>query len=340
MSHLAPAPLLADTTGALREPQAAALARGLAAEHLGRVLDVCVFASLHRDEGRPVVFDLALTRRAPLEPMRIEALAFADPLPFDVEHLAKLALATVPDQSAIAVAPIAGELRIWGVLQLPARLDDTELLLVRARAPGVLAVELAGEPLLHYARGRARLATPGSAAQAIARLVEPHVPMASLRTLARDIRAMGRGGALFVFLDDDCSLEGFDEIRYRVDGGATEAIPRSALTQPAPRDDAFAFVSRLTSVDGAVLLTRDLSILAFGAFVRSPPTAAPLQLIDAHGRPQAMSTLKGARHKSALWFCRAHSPALALVVSHDGDASIYLRLGAADQVVVERDLDL
>jgi hypothetical protein len=130
----------------------------------------------------------------------------------------------------------------------------------------------------------------------------------------------------------------FDELRYRASGTAAALLARPLA--PEQIEDAYAFVARLAAVDGAVLLTSALRVVAFGAFVKSPAESAAVPLVDARGRAQAASSLKGARHKSALWFCQAWPAALALVVSQDGDISLYAREPGSAAVIVERDLEL
>jgi hypothetical protein len=309
-------------------------------EELRALLDVAFFAGLHEEEGRRVTFDLALVAREAAARAAWDHLAFDRPLPLDARRLAKLALAACAGRTAVGVEPAAGGgLQIWGLAHFGPTAALPSCLLVRGQGPGVVSVEIAGDTLFRYALGRGVLPHGRlDQGQRLSRLTEPLVDIAALRGIARHIVAHGRGGALLVLPDIDGARleERFDELRYRVSGPAAELLAQ----RPALAEDALAFVGRLAAVDGAVLLASSLRVVAFGAFVKSPAPAPSIALMDASGRPQAASSLKGARHKSALWFCQSWPAALALVVSQDGEISLYVRKPEPLGVVVERDVEL
>ena len=70
-------------------------------------------------------------------------------------------------------------------------------------------------------------------------------------------------------------------------------------------------LSALTGVDGAVVMSRDLSLIGFNATINTLPTDN-----DYHGE-------EGHRHKSARMFCKKHRAAVGIVVSQDGPISVY-----------------
>jgi hypothetical protein len=284
-----------------------------------------------------VSFDLAFVPRDLAARAGWAHLAFERALPCDPRRLAKLALAARAGDTGVGVEPTPeGGLQIWGLVQLPATLARS-CLIVRGQRPGVVALEIGQGTLFRYALGRGALPLASlDAGERLARLVAPLADVGALRGVARHIVTHGRGGALLVLpeLDGAPLEERFDELRYRVSGPAAEVLAR------APTEEAYAFVGGLAAVDGAVLLTSALRVVAFGAFVKSPVHAAAIALVDAAGRPQAVSSLKGARHKSALWFCQSWPAALALVVSQDGETSLYVRRPHGAGVVVERDVEL
>src|SRR6185295_2406861 len=71
-------------------------------------------------------------------------------------------------------------------------------------------------------------------------------------------------------------------------------------------------VDRATSVDGCVVLTRKLQLLGFGGEIRVPTE---------HSLDEDRHT--GTRHRSAARFCKKFPGAIALVVSQDGQVSIF-----------------
>lgn len=308
---------------------------------LAALLDAAFFASTHEEEARRVVFDCAFVAPHEAREAGVAALEFATPVSLEPRRIAKLALATRLEVNAIAVHRVDGALVLWGIVMVDPALRDA--VVVRVRGPAVLMVERDGETLLRYARGVATVRdTPGCAA--IASHLRPAIArLDALGQLAQSIAERGHGGALFVLEDperdlaasvDDPSAHPFDELRYRVRGPAVDQLARAQEPRAVAR--ACDAIASLAGVDGAVLLSRSLTVLAFGAFVRSPSEDTRIQLVDCERRPQPMSQLKGARHKSALWFCQRSPGALAIVLSQDGDLSVYWRL--ADAVMVERDL--
>lgn len=308
---------------------------------LAALLDAAFFASTHEEEARRVVFDCAFLSPEDARSAGVEALVFASPVRMEPRRIAKLALATRVETNALAVCCVDGALLLWGIVAVDDALLDA--VVVRVRGPAVLSVERGGETVMRYARGAVTIRdAPGCAA------IVPHVRPAIARLdvlarLAQTIAERGHGGALFVLEDParDLSLDRtaplsapFDELRYRVSGSAAEQLARAQDSATLSR--ACDSIASLAGVDGAVLLSRSLTVLAFGAFVRSPSDDTRIQLVDCEGQPQPMSQLKGARHKAALWFCQRSPGALAIVLSQDGELSVYWRL--ADAVMVERDL--
>jgi hypothetical protein len=313
---------------------------------LRELLDTAFFAGLHEEEGRTVTFDLIFVHREAAERAGFEALALEQPLALDARRLAKLALSASAPRTGIAVAPAAGGLSIWGLIHFGSRAaakvaaQALSCLAVRVPSPGALSVEIGGDALFRYTRGRGSLPLERlDEGRRVAELIAPLVEVAALRGVARHVVAHGRGGAVLVLPEGDGPFaERFDELRYRVSGGAAGLLARPL--SPERVEDAYAFVARLAAVDGAVLLTSALRVVAFGAFVKSPAESSTVPLVDALGRAQAASSLKGARHKAALWFCQSWPAALALVASQDGDVSLYVRCPGSAAVIVERDLEL
>ena len=113
---------------------------------------------------------------------------------------------------------------------------------------------------------------------------------------------------------------------------------RRAIEEHLFEVDVAGFGADLASIDGALALSPELSILAFGAhIVCNDPLDVPVQLtLDSNGRcvsepgPSPLSRL-GTRHNSAARFCYNRPGALALVVSQDGVISCLTRLTQAEE---------
>jgi hypothetical protein len=87
-------------------------------------------------------------------------------------------------------------------------------------------------------------------------------------------------------------------------------------------------IAALAAVDGAIVMTRDVQVLGFGAKIAGGNGAEPpLCIFQAVPGSQEVvrSPLEqsgGTRHQSAVRFAAAHPDTLALVISQDGHLSI------------------
>lgn len=93
-------------------------------------------------------------------------------------------------------------------------------------------------------------------------------------------------------------------------------------------DRAVAFVSSLAAVDGAVVMTRDLRVNGFGAEIiakDSGLSGVEVDVVRLNGEETIEKPLDetGMRHRSAAYFCYSAPEALAIVVSQDGDVSVF-----------------
>ena len=88
-------------------------------------------------------------------------------------------------------------------------------------------------------------------------------------------------------------------------------------------------IAQLATVDGALLLTFDFEVLAFGATLTAPRSSLqPVIGPDGFGRMTNRPfeiTRYGTRHRSAFDFVAAHSGAIAFVISQDGPIRAFRR---------------
>ena len=97
-------------------------------------------------------------------------------------------------------------------------------------------------------------------------------------------------------------------------------------------------VASLTQVDGAVVFSKSLRLLAFGAMITAGTWTDVREVSRHDGREEVLEweerSLHGMRHQSAIDFVAAVPGSLAIVVSEDGDISVFSRQG--DYVAFER----
>lgn len=96
--------------------------------------------------------------------------------------------------------------------------------------------------------------------------------------------------------------------------------------------NAVRFISSLSSVDGAVVITDRLKLLGFGAeIIATSPSLKKVKLITYFKKnlgEYKEIELFGTRHKSALRFCSSYENSIAFIVSQEGDIKICKRVGS------------
>jgi hypothetical protein len=131
----------------------------------------------------------------------------------------------------------------------------------------------------------------------------------------------------------------------RVDGDRRETDRVKARYARRAIEQAVQLVAGLTAIDGAVVITANLEVVAFGAMidVAPDPDLSDVATIDPAApditRRRLPMAFGGARHQSAIAFCRQQPDgALAFVCSQDGILTLFI--GAAGDVLALRPLDL
>lgn len=91
-------------------------------------------------------------------------------------------------------------------------------------------------------------------------------------------------------------------------------------------------VSSMAKVDGAIVINGTPEVLAFGVICNKflKPATQVLRSTNpsspANGEVVDASEFGGSRHRSAIDFCSSHSPAGAVVASHDGGLTVFASL--------------
>lgn len=123
-----------------------------------------------------------------------------------------------------------------------------------------------------------------------------------------------------------------DVMRRLFTEDSADSFERSLLgtVQPLPYDTTASLraVASLAGADGAIVMTRDLAVLGFGAKIAVRSAALPATVLfrpaaeAGNGLPVPFENIGGTRHQSSARFVDAHRDAVALVVSQDRHLSV------------------
>ncbi len=105
--------------------------------------------------------------------------------------------------------------------------------------------------------------------------------------------------------------------------------------------NAVGFISSLTGVDGAVVLSDKLRLLGFGAEITAVSPHLKRVKISTdleEGEEYKEIDLFGTRHRSALRFCSSFEDCVVFIVSQDGDVRVAKRVGS--EVVLWSDVNV
>lgn len=316
---------------------------------LGRLIDIAFTASLEPEENRFATFGLGFVPPGvPMPPYR--EVQFAEPIELSTRGVANLAAATDSTRTTLALWPgTDGVLRIWGLVTAERRsagngpaqehatyLPHAPFFLIRVRGPGVLYLYHRQVLQMLYVRGQTYDGPSGQLQEILrdtAGLAPAHARAVS--DVAARISLLEHGGTILLTDPAAPPPPGLLDVSYRLTPAATlvrDAVdePTADPSQRSAERHALDFVARLSQVDGAVHLTTDLALEGFGAKIMSTGESFALYEEDAAGtnrRALLLSTIPGTRHRSAASFCAQQTGrALAIVVSQDGDVSLFRRL--------------
>jgi hypothetical protein len=358
------------------------------AEQIAIFMETAFWASLRSNEGRAVRFCATIAASIDVH----GPMAFAEPVRYDEEQIAKIAPA-LPPRGCLIVSTSTDPFTIWGFGRgRPGA--SVQTLTVDVSEPGVLRIGVG--PFHPFAvldgRSHAIIAETSIAlAVALQRALRKPTPLEefieqqanwheclALADLARIVLAEGHGGTLLVVPEAAGSWEESlkfahrlavpdttvcDVIRQNLRDQTTIAeasvqvstidvsdhIKHSILAglahRPLPLASLVEPYATLASVDGAVVVTKDMRIVGFGAkiSVDSPPGATVCMLRPLSGLqelvPVPIAESGGTRHQSAVRFVLANKDTVALVVSQDRHLSMVHWHLELDAVVMMRNAE-
>ncbi len=329
-------------------------------EDLKKIVETAFWASLQREEGRPLAFSVAYNEsvEAVVNNSDSRYFLFEESLPFSVQSITKIAPAAGRQNFGIAVTT-EPELRIWGLLN-----DFSTPFRIRTLDPGQLTIRFLG-------------ANVAAVSGTTAILMEDYVSTSTwpiwyrsnnenpytidaILSILRTMRALHHGGALIIVPSDgqwrssvqqDVPYPGDDhftaiheaiyeleqaEIKKKLESfedrredGDTNSVRVSWWRRRL--DESSADLAQLTAVDGATVVTKNLVILGFGVKLKSAHSENPLSIYvtdllnpKEQNKPSSLNELGGTRHQSAALFISEQRNAIALVVSQDGNVSAFI----------------
>lgn len=324
---------------------------------LEMLLEVAYAASLRSEEGRYPAFALAYISPAGCLNSEVDVTHLGSKRDLNSREVAKIAPAVDPNTTFLAAWAEPGQPpQLWGLLrstELPwfgAPIDGNptyitqSFLMVRVRGPGVLFVYHGSYLALHLVRGEARWRPPAGRLQQLLREMA-HIKgndAEAVSQIATRMALLQRGGALLITDPALAVKPELLDLSYRFETPSL-ALRNAVDAEKASKADAklrpkampalratLDWVARLTLVDGAVHMTSDLAIMGFGGKVATQKPRLR-QLVDedpetADTRPLALESIPGMRHRSAALFCsEQEGQALGVVVSQDGDVTVFAR---------------
>lgn len=333
-------------------------------EHLTALLDNAFWTSFSRDEGNAVTISIIFDE--PVE--AFDTFLFDQPIPFDVKNLVKLGAALENPRADIGVWPDEnGDLTIWG---FTTRSEGAIIanLWVQALAPGRVLVTFGGKSIAALIQKKAVFIDHTNLMKSvIPKLTLPTddpsdrmlkmIRYTSLLSIARSMRAHGRGGTLLAVPDSEGWRRSI-QLPAPYTGGASflESNNGSTIkpTRLGPITDFFAnlvktkessekelfskmrhqveeqcrHIAKLTAVDGALTMNFDRFVFCFGAKIITAALQDTLNSIRVV-KPVESDTnvlinfqdLGGTRHQSAAIFAHAQPGSIAIVASQDGDVT-------------------
>src|SRR5206468_13037844 len=97
-------------------------------------------------------------------------------------------------------------------------------------------------------------------------------------------------------------------------------------------------VGALTGIDGAILLNRDLALVAFGVVLPVGRPTAVAEAVDIDGLHSRTIDLgsRGTRHRASVAYAARHPGRVVIVASEDGQVSCLFRGRSRHQVLLWR----
>ena len=274
------------------------------------------------------------------------SLRFDNPVPFTVSAMRKLAPAINPEMSYLVLDISQDPIMVTGIIAsyttwdkvIAGELTDGSMMPavpnLFVRAPGEIDGCLGENTIVSYSFGStvisrydvfkstliARQLRSGS-------VVDDAERLHFLSRVLWKVDKFRHGGAILIVPSEE-ACKGYINIKYRIpceflfnDEKSLIEISRSVRERELVSYSDF--VAKLTTVDGAVLLTKDLDLIGFGVEILTDlmeQKEPPMRFIssdDSINRNKKFSD-NGTRHRSGYRFCHEVKDSVAIIISQDG----------------------
>lgn len=314
---------------------------------LEKVCRVLMYASTMREEGRYSSFRVCfIDPRSALLDMYIYSyvVLFDDPIDFTTKEIQRLAPAMNPDISYMLLDITKEPVKITGIIaaytagetihmkekENSGRMPMIPNILVSG--PGELKACLGEAPIVSYQWGNlVHYRTDTFDSTLIARVLQEGSDVSEnnrisfLNRLLKNVKSYGHGGHIYI-VPNEYDGHVYTRIKYNLRCRFMFADDSRFTANRNTDKDLIAYtdmVSKLTSVDGAVVLTRNLDLVGFGAETlvnTTDSTNVEMRFIDYDNTWNRNKKYNdnGMRHRACYSFCNRLEGAVALIISHDG----------------------
>lgn len=291
-------------------------------EKIDQVFKEVFWTSLTKEEGRPCLPRLIFS---PDNTKLKNAHWFSSPVSLKKKFLHKLV--QVQGEGLLVWSFINDEAFVTGILPFTESLPQD--FIISSAQEGSIECTWSSFRLLTYNKGEMhKLSTCAlPSVSDLGRYLYETFSSIELHYLVRisnQIIKNGHGGSVWI-LGDGVKPKGID-IGYPLIKDGEKLM--SKMPNHEKRRVWVDSVAYMTGLDGAVLVNYDLSIEGFGAFIHGNQSTRIHQL-QVNGTEIEIDSnqIGGGRHRSAVQFCRSHSPAAAIVVSQDTRATLIVSNG-------------
>jgi hypothetical protein len=288
---------------------------------------------------------------------RWKVMRFATPRPFATRELVKLAVTGIDGRIYSATSVLEdGTIATSGLAREGYNAGQDPFVKIVASRPGCLSIRSGDQLLLEYERGsivsidddegfiwgpvHVALRAIAERADVDQDVLTPYLQAVGF--LVREIVAHGHGGILIISPEEQPAIAAPAPYRMVLDSSLA-ALLRLAWRSGKRKEAAFgqllrgAFLTeaervveelvRLTAIDGAVLLNRELALMAFGVILPVGPEI-PVVVTAPGGRERFVDfSTRGTRHRASATYAAAHPGSVVFVVSEDGQVSCLFRDG-------------
>ena len=316
---------------------------------LEEVCQTLLDVSCMREEGRFPSFRVCFVQpESELLSAYIYAhvLLFRNPIEFNTRELHKLAPALNPDMSYLMLDITQKPIKAIGIIasyttwqkiitrELTSGNRMPRIPNVLVEGPGELQACFGERTILNYCAGHCVFfRTDVFTSTLVAEQLENGAHVSEKERLKLLYRILWRvknyqHGAAILIVPDEESCKEFVDIKYQLPtgylfGNGGEPTELSGNAREKEIVTYADLIAKLTSVDGSVVLTKDLDLLGFGAetLVDKMGSKHPaMRFVEYDNRENECKQFKdnGMRHRAGYRFCSAVEGSVAFIISQDG----------------------